>query len=432
MEENQIGNVGEGPGVGNFEGIELDLQPNNNNNEVAEVQSPTNPIMGLYFEQDPPGSGKWNIRMGGKPNAEWTGLVEGQTFLSTPFHFRRPEMTSDSKGYLLRSTGLSNKFGMSDDVLQFEHHVWNHLSKHGMDTITYLRDPTDPTKVIDVVRNHARFSADIKTTKKSADFFYERFDKHDQSNDSAAKDFLLDSLEEKFAKSVERKMKEGDSFALVWLKLIQLVVAPSLDRWDVYKDKIKAATPMDYPGQNVRSLCNDYEDWGSILKRGGQYDHSLSRMMVKNVLKSTDLPAPYTLKLSTLQLKLDEGLSKSTYMSPSERWEYMNEKELSFEDVCDEMATAYDVLVVNNEWPAAQLPTDSSAVPSKFANLSRHLLTLLQNDGKPKGKKDMKEVTCFKCGEKGHYANRCPNKKKSGTDKKSKSWKYTPPKEGES
>lgn len=123
MEENKIGNVGEGPGVGNFEGIELDLQPNNNNNEVAEVQSPTNPIMGLYFEQDPPGSGKWNIRMGGKPNAEWTGLVEGQTFLSTPFHFRRPEMTSDSKGYLLRSTGLSNKFGMSDDVLQFEHHV---------------------------------------------------------------------------------------------------------------------------------------------------------------------------------------------------------------------------------------------------------------------------------------------------------------------
>ena len=68
------------------------------------------------------------------------------------------------------------------DVLQFEHHVWNHLSKHGMDIIAYLR-----SKAIDVVRNHARFSADIKTTKKSADFFYERFDKHDQSNNSTAK-----------------------------------------------------------------------------------------------------------------------------------------------------------------------------------------------------------------------------------------------------
>ena len=56
-------------------------------------------------------------RMGGKPNADWTGLDDTQTFQSTPFHFRRPEMTSDTKGYLVRSTGLSSKFKANDDVL---------------------------------------------------------------------------------------------------------------------------------------------------------------------------------------------------------------------------------------------------------------------------------------------------------------------------
>ena len=426
--DESIENIEEVEVEGVVEEIEEDSEAKK---EVKGTLRPPNPTMGVYFEQDPPGSGKWNIRMGGKPNSDWTGLDGDQTFVTTPFHFRRPEMTSDSKGYLLRSTGLTTKFGKADDVLDFEQHVWNHLTKHGLETIAYLRDPTNSSKVIDVVRNHARFAADIKTSKVSADFFYNRFDKHDLSNDSAAKMFLIDSLEEKFAKSVQRKMKEGDSFALVWLKLIQLVVAPSLDRWDVCKDKIKAATPADYPGQNIRSLCNDFEDWGSILKRGGHYDHFLTRTMVKNVLESKDLPSPYSLKLSQLQNKIDEALSKSTYMSPSERWEYMEEKELSFEDICDEMATAYDVLFVNNEWPAAKLPADSTSVPSKFSNLSRHLLTLLQAEAKPKGKKDIKEVVCFKCGGKGHFANNCPNKRKYFNKKKEKSWKYTPPKDGE-
>ena len=159
--------------------------------------------MEIFVEQDPPGSNKWNIRMGGKPNANWTGLEPDQVFRTTPFHYRRPEMTSDSKGYLIRSTGLTCKFCMSDDVLQFQSTVWNHL----------IEDPTDSSKVINVIENHSRFTADLKTMKKAADIFYNKFDKHDLSNDAAAKAFLLDSLEDKFVTIVIRKVKEEDSFA---------------------------------------------------------------------------------------------------------------------------------------------------------------------------------------------------------------------------
>ena len=133
---------------------------------------------------------------------------------------------------------------------------------------------------------------------------------------------------------------------------------------------------LDHAGQNVRLLCNQFQDWVSSLRAGVQYDHSLTRSMIKNVLKSTDLPAPYTWKLSTLKNKLDGALAESTYMSPSEKWDYMEQKELTFEDVCDVMAPAYDFLVINNEWPAAKLPSDSAKIPSKFAHLSRHLFTL--------------------------------------------------------
>ena len=414
----------------NIDDLELqDITDNDVSIDSNSQNAPIDPIMGKFIEQNPLGCNKWNARMGGKPNTTWTGLDEEQNVKSTPFHYRRPEMTDDVKGFKIRSTGLSTKFKQNDDLLQFQQHVWKHLTGHGLDTITYLRDPLDSSKVLSVVMSHAMFSADIKTTKKSADYFAERFDDFDRSNDEAAKLFLLDSLEPKLALLLERKVKDDDGFVLVWLRLVQLVVAPSLDRWDILKNKFRSASLKGYTGQDVRRLCNDLEDWAITLRAGGQYDHSLTRTMIKTVLESDDLPSVYRFKLSQLQLEVDEALSSSIYMSPAERWVYMEEKELTFEDVCDQMETAYDSLVINDEWPAAKLKTDSASVPAKYANIHRHLQTLLQNDTSHSNGKKKKKVTCYNCGG-DHYARECPLlKNKSAT--KPKSWKLIPPGKGD-
>ena len=399
---------------------------------TADTTVPTDPIMGKFIEQNPPGSGKWNARMGGKPRADWSGLATEQLLQSTPYHYRRAQITDDIKGYNIRTQGLTTKFKADGDILQFQNQVWKHLWAHGLDTISYLQDPTDSNVVIDVVRNHARFSANLKETKLLAELFLNKFDEYDKSNNAAATVFLLDSLDVTLCQSLERKMKDNETFAMTWLKLIQLVVAPSLDRWDILNEKIKSSTPMQFEGQNVRELCDKFEDLASTLRAGGQYNHALTRTMIKNVLKSKDLPAPYTLQLSTLLLKVDEALSSSVYMSPSARWEHMEDEELTYEDVCEIMASGYDVLVVNGEWPAAKLPQDTTSVPSQFANLTHHIKTLMQNSNNGNGKrKDSKDVTCYKCGQKGHYANRCPDRSGGGKQVKARSWKFTPPGEGE-
>ena len=169
---------------------------------------PVNPNMGVFLEQAPPGSGKWIIRMGGKPLSDFSGLLPDQVYGVTPFHFRKADVTEDVKGFNVRSKGLKEKFSKTDDVLHFQAHVWKHLWAHGLDTISYLQDPSDTSRLLNVVEHHPKYTSDLKKTAVLADKFRNEFDDFDKSNDEAAKSFLLNSLENKLSAAVERKLKE--------------------------------------------------------------------------------------------------------------------------------------------------------------------------------------------------------------------------------
>ena len=150
-------------------------------NEPAAVGQ-VGPIMGQFIES-PPGSNKFSVRVGGKPNAQWTNLDQDQMLLSTSFNFRKSEITDDVKAFNIRCKGLSEKFNAKDNLLVFQNHVWSHLRAHGLDTIAHLRNPSNPAQVIDVVHNHARFSTNIKNSTKIAKEFSCKFDTYDCSNE---------------------------------------------------------------------------------------------------------------------------------------------------------------------------------------------------------------------------------------------------------
>ena len=91
--------------------VAVNIQDEAESSYPSKQQAPLDPIMGVFIEQNLPGSGKWKASMGGKSNS---GLDASQSKKSTPFHYRRP--TDNIKGFKIRSTVLTTKIKQQDDI----------------------------------------------------------------------------------------------------------------------------------------------------------------------------------------------------------------------------------------------------------------------------------------------------------------------------
>ena len=79
---------------------------------------------------------------GGKPNSAMTGLNNSNPSYINPKQFRSNDLTAQMKHQSYRVYGLKDKYSRGQDLLVFQRSVQEHLEDHGLDTITYLKDPS--------------------------------------------------------------------------------------------------------------------------------------------------------------------------------------------------------------------------------------------------------------------------------------------------
>ena len=145
---------------------------------------------------------EWSAWTGGKPNHTWTGLDGSIALLehTSPNQLRPVYVSAAQKGYNFRRTGHKISFKPSDDLISFQNVVWDHLKDTGMDSTAYLRDPTDDTKMTNVIKAHARYT--VQSAKSLAEAQAQRYDKYDRTNDMAARTYLLASLSTELSNKV--------------------------------------------------------------------------------------------------------------------------------------------------------------------------------------------------------------------------------------
>ena len=78
--------------------------------------------------------------IGGPPNADFTQLIFGTP--ATPLCFRGLDTSSEIRGYVKRTEGLSTKFKRDDPefpLVAFADEALKHMQQSGMDTVFYMK-----------------------------------------------------------------------------------------------------------------------------------------------------------------------------------------------------------------------------------------------------------------------------------------------------
>jgi hypothetical protein len=154
-----------------------------------------------------------------------------------------------------------------------------------MDTISYLPDPEDPTKMTSVVTYHARFT--LRTTKKLGAIQLTKHDSYNTMNNDAARTFLLESITATISYKIEEKLNDKDPFFIVWLEFIQIIQSTSIDGFKDLKLAVKNCHPSKYLGESLEMLGADFCCDARKLSTAGQYDHNLTLAIMIQIFLQT-------------------------------------------------------------------------------------------------------------------------------------------------
>ncbi|KAI2490670.1 hypothetical protein MHU86_23913 [Fragilaria crotonensis] len=387
---------------------------------------------------------EWSAWTGGKPNHTWTGLDGSIALLehTSPNQLRPVYVSAAQKGYNFRRTGHKISFKPSDDLISFQNVVWDHLKDTGMDSIAYLRDPTDDAKMTNVIKAHARYT--VQSAKLLAEAQVQRYDKYDRTNDMAARTYLLASLSTELSNKVTEKLDDSDSFPVVWLQFLKSIQSTSIERFEDLKAIIKARLPSQYSGENLEQLAAHFRKDANELTTAGQYDHNLTLAMLKIfLLAGGSGNEDFRFPLRSVKQNLEQALLDIGFKDKEAANLHMQVNKLTYKDICAHAEDAYRTLFDRKEWPPARHTRDSKAPPAAFGNMATpitraEVLNLIQSKTSTNGAGLAKKGVCHKCNKPGHWSRECPENKGKGRNgsngnerpKDVKSWKSTPPPSG--
>ena len=395
---------------------------------------------------------EWSAWTGGKPNCTWTGLDDSVALLehTSPNQLRPVYVSSAQKGYNFRRTGFKTPFKAANDLISFQNVVWDHLKDTGMDSIAYLKDPTDETKMTNVVKSHARYT--VQSAKLLAEAQVPLYDKYDRTNDMAARTYLLASLSTELSNKVTEKLDDADSFPVVWLQFLKSIQSTSIERFEDLKSTIKTRLPSQYPGENLEQLAAHFRKDANELTTAGQYDHNLTLGMLKTfLLAGGSGNEDFRFPLRSVKQKLEQALLDIGFKDKEAANLHMQVNKLTYKDICAHAEDSYRTLFDRKEWPPARHVRDSKAPPAAFGNLANapitraEVLNLIQAKPSANGGNDSaKKGLCHNCNKPGHWSRECPEGNKGGNKSKNaggkgggngkfkglKSWRSTPPAPG--
>ena len=161
------------------------------------------------------------------------------------------------KGYNYCKKGLETKFSKNDDLALFQkQRILKHLVDCGMDSITYLEDPSDSLIMSNMIKLYTCFTLSIaQMVLEQQSILYE---KHDRENDRASVEFLLNSLNLDLSRKLHERIEETNNFPVIWIHILKLVQSTSIKRFKNLRTRIKGCKAWNYSGEDIELLAVNF------------------------------------------------------------------------------------------------------------------------------------------------------------------------------
>ena len=180
------------------------------------------------------------------------------------------------KGCNLQIKGLETKLAPKDsNFLDFTILVFDHLENMGMDMVSYLLDPLEPANMDYVVKTFTHFSLEY-IEKESMSLKSKKLDDYDHQNDQEVVRFLLNLLHDDLHQLIQTCKEDDDSFPVVWLWLVEIIMTSSVECYNTIKDRLKNCKPSNFPTKDIVLLSQDFQTDAQELEISGKYDHDLT------------------------------------------------------------------------------------------------------------------------------------------------------------
>ncbi len=351
---------------------------------------------------------------GGKPLFDWSGLDRSEPRALSACNPNAWRPTSGKYvfvGWNLRS-GLSDpsarKFADADPnylLPAFALNVYNHFVLHGMDSILYVPSKSDPTKMINVVTQSGSLQLAHVEAMQAELSEADKYDAYDRENSTAGRMFLEAQLDPVLLEQLRLRQKFDDGAAVTWMRIKTLVSTTSAEAYTAMRNKLHSLRACDEPGQNVMLYASKVRQICKELEAGNQMRSELVTSMFRALLSVSVEPfrAHFYSQRDKCNTILQEHMSAD---GDHETMAALQGAGFDFRTLLTDAENYYRSLLGSDEWPPSKNVKDTAVVPSAFVA-----------DGLTQQSSGRK---CFKCGDPGHLANKCPTlDKDKGEDKTS-------------
>ena len=309
--------------------------------------------------------------LGGQPHHSWWRLDSSSTTHQSPTQLRPLGPSSSIKGAASRVKGLETPFSANNKKHSFHyfcHKVWEHMVKHGLDTVAYLPHPSKPLTTFSVVKVTSQHTVD--TARLEMEKIKMKWDSYSQASNREAVEFLMNSLDPRTEQMIlDNKQEEDDTFVVLWKVLQRGIMSISITRYAEIKDKIKALEPSQYPGHNILMMVIQLKEWCQELQDADQYDHYLTLIITKNFLKGGGATNElWRMPFLLLIPKLNDALLEIPHMSRETAWAHMKGEKLLWTHVCEQARNEYRMMLDNKEWPPQRSHRDSRRPHHRFGH----------------------------------------------------------------